>query len=137
MSIFRDGWIERSWRWILRWFTHPGYVTTTDATPTVILTIATHTDETLVIEAKCCGVRADAGNEAAEGATYLLLASYRNDAGVVSAIGTPTSDALEEDTVAWDCQFNINGTDIEIKVTGEVGKDINWVAWAIRTYVEV
>jgi hypothetical protein len=97
-------------------------VTTTDGTVTTITTISTSTDITYFINARLASRRTDAGSESGG---YELKASYRNNSGTLTQIGS--DDKLsQEDTNPWNIETSISGTDVLVRVTGQAGKTINW-----------
>lgn len=107
--------------------------TTTDATWTTVMSIKIPLSVGMGIEAKVIGIK----NDASQGANYVLKGTYRNNAGTLSAIGTPTSAHLAEDDAAWDARFNVNGQKVEVQVKGKAATTIRWTARAEKTYVRV
>lgn len=71
--------------------------------------------------------RVDGGGS--EAAAYSVTGAIRNDAGTTALLGTPTITVLGEDVAAWDVSVAANNTTdtLEIRVTGETSKTINWV----------
>lgn len=64
-----------------------------------------------------------------EAAGYRRTATFRsNAAGTVTQVGTTTSVATHEDDSTWDVAFAISGTNVNVVVTGNPGKIINWRA---------
>lgn len=65
-----------------------------------------------------------------ESAAYNIKGCIRNDATAVSLVGSITVDEIAEDTLAWTVTAVPNNTDktLDVKVTGEAAKTINWVA---------
>jgi len=111
---------------------------TTDATQTTLyldgagtanrLRLPTDTTWTFVIV--ITARRTDADNESAG---YKCEGVIDNNAGTTALVGTITKTVLAEDTAAWDidCVATDGATDaLEVKVTGEAAKTINWVAHA-------
>lgn len=99
-----------------------GSVTTTTATPTTAQTIAIPTNFTVSIQARI----AAKNTGAAEGAGYMLVATYRNTGGTVTQIGSTNSVVNQEDTAAWLADLVISGTNVIVQVAGQAGKTIDW-----------
>jgi len=78
--------------------------------------------------------RTDADNESA---FYEIKGCIDNNAGTVALVGTVTVTSIAEDTAAWDATAVADNTNksLNINVTGEAAKTINWVARV--TLVEV
>lgn len=106
--------------------TRQGRVTTTDATVTTINTIATTSDTVITIEV-VVRARRTGGTAGAAGdsAGYLGFATFKNIAGVVTAVGTFTLNAKEDQTT-WNVTVAISGTNILIQVTGAANNNITW-----------
>ena len=97
-------------------------VTTANNVLTTITTIPTNTDTTYFIDARLVARRTDSGTESAG---YKLYATYRNNGGVLSQVGS--DDLLsQEDSAQWDVETVISGTNILIQVMGQNGKTIDW-----------
>ncbi len=97
-------------------------VTTTNATPTLIHAFSTASGVCYIFEITVVARRTDvAGNNA----QYRRTLGAKNVGGVVtlSAVG---ADYTAEDDATWDVTFAVSGTDINMSVTGAVGKTINW-----------
>lgn len=106
-------------------------VNTTDATPTVMQTYATVVNSTRRITAKVVGHRTGgaAGNP---NDTYSVTIDglIKNNAGVVTA--HVTTAVQIKDQLAWVVEYNISGTDAQLRVTGAVNNDITWTAWVLK-----
>jgi len=115
-------------------------VTTTDATATVIHTVAIPTSTVVYIEAKIVARRT--GGTAAVGATgdgYAAVVRnvYRNVAGTVTE-GTPTTGAELDWESAHDALWGsadivVSGTNATVRVAGKADMNVTWHA-TIRTY---
>ena len=68
--------------------------------------------------------RTDADNESA---AYWLQGAVDNNAGTVALVGAVQVTAIE-DTVAWNATAGALGGKLQLRVTGEAGKTINWNA---------
>lgn len=75
--------------------------------------------------------RTDADNESA---AYLVTGAIDRNAGTVALVAAINKTVIAEDTAAWDVDVQADNTNkaLIIKVTGEAGKTIQWVA-DIRT----
>lgn len=78
-------------------------------------------------------------DDASEGAMYDVIGCIRNDAGVVAAVGAIVVTPIGEDDVLWDVAVTADNTNdcLGISVTGNTGKNINWVASFWLTEVAV
>lgn len=64
-----------------------------------------------------------------EAAGYRRTATFRTSAaGVITQVGATTAVATHEDDSTWDVGFTVVGTNINVVVTGNPGKIINWRA---------
>lgn len=101
-----------------------GSATTTDATVTVLETVDMSTPNTVyLMRTHAAAVR----DTAAEGAVYELKGGFRNDAGVLSQIGAGSALVyFKEDDASWTMDYNISGTNVEVRCTGAAGKNIDW-----------
>lgn len=99
-------------------------VSTTDATETSIGTYTTADDYVYHVEAEVLGTVNGGGNAA----TYKLIASFKNDSGTLSQIGSTTTVHSAEDAAGWDATIDSSGTDIRVRVTGVAATNIDWRA---------
>jgi len=108
---------------------------TTDATVTTLYLdgvgtgsrLAIPTDTTWTFSILIVTRRTDANNESAG---YKCEGVIDNNAGTTALVGAVITTVLAEDTVAWDisCNATDGATDaLEVTVTGEAAKTINWV----------
>lgn len=64
-----------------------------------------------------------------EAGGYRRTATFRSSAaGVVTQVGTTTAVATHEDDATWEVSFTVTGTNVNVVVTGNPGKIINWRA---------
>lgn len=89
--------------------------------------IAIPTDTTYGFVVRIAARRTDADNESA---FYEVMGCIDNNAGTTALVGAVTKTTISEDTAAWDVDVVANDSlDIlQVKVTGEASKTINWVA---------
>lgn len=101
-------------------------VATTDATVTTLHTFTIPASTTYMIKAMVAARRTGgAAGTAEDGASYEMLATYKNVAGTATLIGAPTIVA-NEDQAGWDCVFDVTGATARIRVTGAVDNSITW-----------
>jgi hypothetical protein len=106
---------------------------TTNATPTdlrlgsALQSISIPADTTWGFDILIVARRTDADGESA---FYRLEGCIDNNAGTTALVGTVTTTVIAEDTAAWDVEAVADNTNdqLDINVTGEAGKTINWVA---------
>lgn len=99
-------------------------VSTTNATPATLHTIGFGiTNSVITIEAVVNGWGAT--NSKAYGAK--LFGTFKNAGGTVTQLST-TDKSEKTDFSTATSDFNISGTDINVRVTGEASTDINWVS---------
>jgi|SRR3990167_2584333 len=114
-----------------------GYVTTTDATVTTVLTITLDVSTTTLIEAYILGRRTGGAAGAAEdGAAYLVRGVYKVIGGVATQIGL-TQSVVGEDQAGWDGTLNVSGQTVRVRVTGAAANNVAWKAetqiWKVAT----
>lgn len=100
-------------------------VQTSDATVTSCGEYATANDYVYHVEVRALA-SVDTGGNAA---SYTRMATFKNDSGTLSAVGSVTSDHTAEDSAGWEVTLDANGTDIRVRVTGQAATTINWVAY--------
>lgn len=100
-----------------------GTVNTTDATVTTAATYGTSTD---VVVTLMVFVKAYNTTDYTEGAGYVLSGTFRNDGGVLSQVGSTSTNLSAEDTAGWDCVLDTSGTDVRVRVTGAVATNVTW-----------
>jgi hypothetical protein len=100
-------------------------VDTTDATVTSLYTEATSNDIAYHMEAAIVATETDAHDEVA---SYLIAATFKNDGGVLTQVGSTTVMHSAEDTAGWDATFDASGTTIRLRVTGAASTNITWHA---------
>lgn len=102
-----------------RWFT----VTTSNATPTAIATIAAVASRTNHFEVLIIG-----RNGTTQQARYKRALTVLNNAGTLVQLGSVDNiDSLEDDA-AWDATITTSGANVIVQVTGKAATTIVWVA---------
>jgi hypothetical protein len=101
--------------------TADGSVSTTDATATTVQTFATTTDKSYAFSGLVVGRQT---NGAGETGTYRVEGWVKNVADTVTEAITAT--VINEDVAGWDVTMIVNGTNVELQVTGAVGDDVDW-----------
>lgn len=102
-------------------------VQTTNATETNLFEYETSglTDYVFHVEARVNAFVSGGGN----GASYVRIATFKNDSGTLSQIGSTTSVHTAEDDAAWDCKIQTDGgTKIQNDIVGKASTTINWQA---------
>ena len=67
--------------------------------------------------------RKDDGTEACG---FRLIGTFRRSGGVVTQVGNVAALFYESDDNTWNTDIIINSTDLEVRVTGGVGDNIDW-----------
>lgn len=101
------------------------YVSTGDATPTTISTIAIPSGTIVRIVAELVARRTGGpagGSE--DGAGYTATATYQNIGGTATLIDSNV--VAEESQAAWDVSFGASGSDALIQVTGAADNTVSW-----------
>lgn len=99
----------------------PQTVKTTDATVTT-LALATLSDEnTYHIRSIVMGVQSGGSNRA----SYEIAGTFYRSGGGATQQGSTTVIHSVESNAAWDCDYDTNGNDVRIRVTG-AAVDILW-----------
>jgi len=96
-------------------------ISTTDATVTIIETVAIPTDEVMKIRAEVSCKKDDL----TEKGGFVKIAQFANNSGTVTKQGATTS-AFHQAKATWNVTFAISGTNVLIQVTGAVGDNIDW-----------
>lgn len=99
-----------------------GAVQTTNAT-TTNAALYTPADGTAVTVLAHVVARRSTG---AEGAGYLLCATFRRSGGTTTQIGSTTVLATHENVASWNATLDASGPDIRVRVTGAASSTINW-----------
>lgn len=107
--------------------------TTSNATTTTIETIPIAIDtgvliRTFVISRKTSG--AGVGTSGSVNA-YVRTVKAKNVGGTVT-IGSISSDFTSEDIAAFEATFDVNGTNVRVRVSGALNDNVSWVA---TTYI--
>ncbi len=96
-------------------------VSTTDGTLTTIATVAVPASEVILIKADIVAIKDDV----TEKAGIIVYAVYANNAGTVTLQGGVKYPHREVPT-GWDVTFVISGTNVLIRVAGNVATNIDW-----------
>ncbi len=98
-------------------------VQTTDATVTTIATIAIPTSKVVKIDIDIVAIKSDL----TEAAAYKNNATFRNNAGTVSAVGAMNTLYSPEDDATWvGTSVSVSGTNALVRVAGKAGTTIEW-----------
>jgi hypothetical protein len=102
-------------------------VATTDATQTTLQTIAITASMTYRIKAYVTARRTGGSAGTAEDAAgYEIEATYKTVGGVVTLVGAVAALYTAEDQAGWDATFDINGTNVRVRVTGATNNNVTW-----------
>jgi hypothetical protein len=99
--------------------------TTADGTVTTLATLDTDSDTAIHVTATVVGHETTDSDETA---SYVIHGTFQNDGGTLTQIGPTTSSHAAEVTAAWDAAFDVNSTNIRVRVTGAAATNIRWVA---------
>lgn len=99
-------------------------LSTTDATETVAATIPTFTDRAYHVHATIVATETDDHDEVA---SYEIAATFKNDGGTVTQVGSTGEIYAGESTGGWAVAFAVDGTNIQIKVTGAAATNVSWL----------
>lgn len=109
------------------------YTNTTDATVTTAAVFSTVNNRGYKIVAKVTGIATDDFDEVG---SYMLAATFKNDAGTLTQVGSTRSlHTADESVGGWDATIDASGTDIRVRVTGASATPISWLVEADVTEV--
>lgn len=101
-------------------------VLTTDATATGLVRISVPTNKTVMIDVFIAARRTGgSAGTIGDSAFYHLTGAYKNVAGTLTGIGTPTL-IQGEDQVGWAVAFSSSGEFAVVTVTGAANNNITW-----------
>jgi hypothetical protein len=63
-----------------------------------------------------------------EVAGYERIATFKNDGGTLSLVGSVSTPHTAESTSGWDCTIDASGSDIRVRVTGAGSTNVTWLA---------
>ena len=105
---------------------------TTDATPASLDSIPIPTSVCMTIEVLVNAMQTDDSN----GYGTKIVATFRNDAGTISQVGTETTDWKHTDFTSLASAFSIIGTDVHIGIVGEAATTVDWTCRYQISFVE-
>lgn len=110
-------------------------VSTTNATPTTLSTIAIPTNTTVAIEITVVARRTGGvAGTAQDGGRIKLQAVYKNVSGTATIIGSVTSSPSDFDQ-AWTAAFSVSTGNVLVQVTGAASNNIDWAGAGTLTSV--
>lgn len=112
-------------------------VATTDATVTTLHTVTIPASTTVNIVAMVVARRTGgAAGTAEDGASYMVIATVKNVAGVATLIPAGTFLQLwaHESQAAWNATIDVTGATARVRVTGAASNDVTWHA-TVRVYM--
>lgn len=110
--------------WIGTGVQDSGAVSTTDATPTSVYSLALADNSAYIVTAMIVGRRTDSADRVM---IQKIVGVYR-EAGT-PAIATPPgqdSTLFEAGEMSWDASFSLSGNNLVLQVTGEAAANIDW-----------
>jgi len=106
---------------------------TTDATALALVTWPVAINTALRVEALVTGRRTGGTAGTINDSMVVRIdGAFKNNGGVMSK--HLVLNVVVEDQAAWDVDYTINGTNIELSVTGEVNNNVDWET-EIRTFI--
>jgi len=101
-------------------------LTTTDATPTVILTLPIRPTTVYLLEWVALARQSAGSGTIGDGAAYQGLVAAHLVVATATVIGSAASLLAVEDDTNWDAAVSFTGNQIEWTVTGAASKTIKW-----------
>jgi hypothetical protein len=95
-------------------------ITTTDATPTTLLTLATTTDYSYTVQAYVVGA------SAANAVGGEVIRTFRNLSGTLTAAGSAVASVIEDFAGSPTFTLTTSGSFVILEVTGVASTEINW-----------
>jgi hypothetical protein len=105
----------------------PVNVQTTDATVTTLDSFTLASNTAVTVAWMVTALKSDR----TQAAGYSVLATFRNNGGTVSQVGT-TEVTPKEDDSTWDCTIDNATTTIRLRITGKAATTIQWTAIMTR-----
>jgi len=101
-------------------------IVTTDATPSPMFSVTVNNNTTAMLVVDVCAHRTGgASGSLNDSGFFQAIGAYKNTAGVLTGIGTPSSIA-QSDQGTWAINFSSVGTSAVVTVTGAAGNNITW-----------
>lgn len=112
-----------------RVYNRQGYVATTDATVTTVLTHAVPTTTTVQITGTVTARRTGGSSGTVEdGAGYRIDSVLKNVSGTATEIAAETLTVVGEDQAGWTVTLAVSGGNALVQVTGAANNNISWFA---------
>ena len=110
---------------------------TTNSSTTVIGTVPLESSQVVTISCLISAIEEDGSDGfGLNAAGYEVKACYKNDAGVVTLIGSQSKTVLGEENAAFDANLNHSGGDvIDISVNGDVSLPVRWAARVETSFI--
>lgn len=100
---------------------------TTDNTTNTIYSFTPRQDSCVRVVAEIVGFNST------NSASYQKAATFRNNGGTISQVGSTGTFASAEDDAAFESLIDLSGAAVRIRVAGDTGRTVNWTAY-IRLY---
>lgn len=111
-----------------------GRVATTNATVTTLFTMAIPAAHLCFMQAFVMGFRTGGVSGAANDCAIYEIRGAFVQSGGVAVISFQNQVVLGESQPAWDCVFDVTGTDARIRVTGAASNNITWQAHVFHRF---
>lgn len=108
-----------------------GTITTTNSTPTNLLTYTPTIDGTYNVTVKI----AAKNNVNNNGNIYTIVGGFKRISGVITQLGSTSQVISEEDDVTLEADFSVSGSNINAIVTGNSSLSVSWKGIAQIVFV--
>lgn len=112
-----------------------GRAVTTNATVTTLFTMAIPASHACLLEAHVIGRRTGGASGTAEDCAAYMIRGLFNQVAGAAAIVAQSQTIIGESQAAWDCVFDVTGTDARVRVTGATGNNISWHAHVFHRFL--
>jgi len=110
---------------------HQADVSTGDANPVVLWEKTLQDGRVYFFEAKVVGRRTDSPDRSGR---VLKVCAFREGGGATLQ-DFVSEDFNSESDVDWDCNFEVSGNNIQLKVKGDAAQLVNWSAVILENHV--
>lgn len=109
--------------------TYTSKILTTGATATPAMTITNASIANSVVvhaEAKILAHRTSGSGAAGDSASYVCHATFKDDAGTLTQVGTTTATHTGESVAGWNATIDASSNNVRVMVTGAATTNISW-----------
>lgn len=107
---------------------HDDTVQTTSGVQTVVVFTIPISGDDRISRISFWATGIESGGAAQDAIDHEIRGSFVNDSGTVTQLGTNTDVHLARDDATWSANFNISGTDVQCRVTGDATNNVEWRA---------